>query len=398
MPRRHYVRFDTIRRWRGDISYVKERSGQLVHSGFEVVTQHLTDWRLREMSGRRSNWISIASTLTVAALGFGAALSHAQTGKAPVDYSLVSVTKFGSPNFWDYLTYDPTGKRVYAAHIDKIEVMDATTGKSVGQVGPFHDAHGIAIVNDLDKGYADSGDDGVVKVFSLSDFHIIATIKVSDDADGMLYDPKTHTVLVVAGDSKNLTIIDPKDDKVVKAVTLPGKPEFFAIDTDGHAFVNIADTGSIAKVDLATGTVTATWPMAGCTNPHGLGYDSRLNRLFSGCANGVMIVVDATNGKNIASVPIGDRSDAVVVDSKRHRAISANADGTLTVVSEEAGGTYTSHAALSFFGGRNPAIDEASGTLYVAHGNMKLMSSTKDLLKLRFGWDGLNLAVLRPND
>jgi DNA-binding beta-propeller fold protein YncE len=310
----------------------------------------------------------------------------------------VSDTKFGAPNFWDYLIFDAAGKRVYASHIDKIEVMDATTGKSIGHVGPFHDAHGIAVVTDLGKGYADSGDDGVVKVFSLTDFHVLSTIKVSADADGMLYDSKTRTVLVVAGDSKNLTIINPAEDKVVKAVPLPGKPEFFAIDGEGHAFVNIADTGSIAKIDLTGGTVVATWPMAGCTNPHGLAYDPRNKRLFSGCANGVMIVVDATNGKNLASVPIGDRSDAVVVDSKRRRAISANGDGTLTVVSEDAGGGYSSHPALSYFGGRNAAIAEDSGTLYVAHGNMKLMSSTKDLLNLRFGWNGMNLAILRPND
>ena len=93
--------------------------------------------------------------------------------------------------------------------------------------------------------YADSGDDGVLKVFSLIDFHILKTIKISDDADGVLYDPASKTVLVVAGDSKNLTVVSVTDDKVVKTIALPGKPEFFAVDGHNHAFVNIADTGSL---------------------------------------------------------------------------------------------------------------------------------------------------------
>jgi hypothetical protein len=44
------------------------------------------------------------------------------------------------------------------------------------------------------------------------------------------------------------------------------------------------------------------------------------------------------------------------------------------------------------------AIDPGAGTLFVAHGNMKLVSGTKDLTQLRFGWDGLDLAVFEPLD
>ena len=112
-----------------------------------------------------------------------------------------------------------------------------------------------------------------------------------------------------------------------------------------------------------------------------------------------MIVVDAATGKNVANLPIGTNSDAVVIDPVRGRAFAANGDGTLTIVSKGEGGTYSVKRTVpTFFGGRNMAIDEKSGTLYIAHGNMKLVSSTKDLSQLRFGWDGLDLAVMKPND
>jgi DNA-binding beta-propeller fold protein YncE len=338
--------------------------------------------------------MSIAGLLTLAVIG-----SAAAQAKGSADYELVGDYKLGAPNFWDYLTFDASSKRIYIAHVDRIEVADAQTGKSLGRVAPFHDTHGIAVVPELNKGYADSGDDGVVKVFDLKDFRIVKTIKVSPDADGMVYEPLSRSVLVVAGDSKNLTIISTAEDKVTRIVALPGKPEFLAIDAHGQAFINIADSGSIAKVDVAAGAVTATWPLSGCERPHGIAYDPQTNRLFSGCANLVMVVVDAASGKNLASLPIGSNSDAIVVDSKRRRAMSANGDGTLTVVSEGDGDTYAVQRTIpTFFGGRNATIDAASGMVFIAHGNMKLMSSTKDLAQLRFGWDGLNLAVFKPND
>lgn len=319
--------------------------------------------------------------------------------RSSADYELVADYKLGAPSFWDYLTYDPGAQRLYAAHINKIDVIDANTGKTIGQVGLLHDAHGVAIVTEVGKGYADSGDDGIVKVFSISDLHVIKTVKVSKDADGMLYDPFSKTVLVVAGDSKNLTMIEVSSDQVVKTIPLPGQPEFFAIDGNGHAFINIADTGSVSKVDLSQGTVTATWKLEGCEEPHGIAYDSLTHRLFSSCANKRMIVVDAGSGKNLASLPIGAKSDSVSVDSTRHRAFSANADGTLTVVSEGDDDTYTVQRTVpTFFGGRNMAIDPKTGTLFIAHGNMKLLTSTKDVSQLRFGWDGLDVAVMRPND
>jgi DNA-binding beta-propeller fold protein YncE len=352
------------------------------------------------MKAEKSHWlratigVCITAVITLPGVSWGQVL-----GRQSADYELTADTKLGAPNFWDYLTYDPTAKRLYAAHIDRVEVLDVTSGKSIGQIGPFHDVHGIAIVSELGKGYATSGDDGMVKVFNLADLSIVKTIKVSVDADGAVYDPTTRMVLVAAGDSKNLTLINVADDTVAKVVPLPGQPEFLAIDGNGHVFVNIADHSAIARVDIGSGTVSGNWPLSGCKGPHGLAYDPGSKRLFSGCANEVMVVVDAANGNNLARLPIGPRSDAVVVDSTRHRALSANADGTLTVVAIGAGDTYSvKRTVLTYFGGRNVAIDDSTGTLFLAHGNMKLMTGTKDPTKLRFGWDGLDVAVLKPND
>lgn len=314
------------------------------------------------------------------------------------DYLLTSDIALGAPNFWDYSTYDPIGKRLYASHVNKISVVDIPSGKLVGEVGPLGDAHGVAIVSKLAKGYADSGEDGVLKVFRLSDLKVTGEIKVSPDADGVVYDPYTDRVLVVAGDSQNLTIVDPKTDAVVKTVALGGKPEFLAADGQGFAYVNLADKGAIAKVDLAGGVVTATWPLENCKAPHGLAYDDATKRLFSGCSNARLVVVDAVSGANLANLPIGSQSDAVVVDSARGRVFSANGDGTLSVISEAGGAYRVLRTIPTFFGGRNMSLDPTNGSLFVSHGHMVIAGPMTSVLTLKFAFDGLDIAMFQAND
>lgn len=337
----------------------------------------------------------IAAIIELAAIG--PKFAFADSTRARVDYEFIGDISLGAPTFNDYLTFDPAGRRLYVAHVDRVTVIDVATRTVVGSVAPLKDAHGIAIVSGLGKGYADSGDDGVVKVFDLSDNKIIKQIKVSVDADGMIYDEHTKTVLVVAGDSKNLTVINPADDTVACVVALPGKPEFFAVDGAGNAYINMADTASIAKVNITAGTVDATWPLQNCKAPHGLAYDGPSNRLFSGCANSRLVVMDAADGRNVANLPMGPNSDGVAVDSERRLAFTSNGPGTLTAISIGPNDQFAVARTIpTFFGGRNMTLDPNSGELFVTHGHMKVMSSMKDVLNLKFGWDGIEVATFQP--
>jgi DNA-binding beta-propeller fold protein YncE len=331
-------------------------------------------------------------------LALAAAAPALAAERASVDYELAHIAPLGAPGSQDYLTFDPATDRVFVAHATKVAVIDARTHAVVGAIGPFHDSHGIAIVTALGKGYADSGDDGVVKVFNLSDLAIVKTIKVSPDADGMAFDPHTGLVLVVAGDSHNLTAIDPARDTVAKVIDLGGKPEFLAVDGRGKAYVNLMDLNKIAKVDLVSGKVEAAWPLQNCTTPKGLAYDPRTHRLFSGCASGRMAVVDAADGHAVANLPIGVGSDGVAVDAERGLAFSSNGEGTLTVVRHEGGDRYSvARTVPTFFGGRTMTVDPATGTLFVAYDTLKRELHKKGAPPaLRFDFDATAVAILEP--
>lgn len=335
---------------------------------------------------------TLAATLVLAPAWAGAAADS-----VPPAYQLVHDVDLGAPNVWDYLTVNEDG-RVFVTHETRVDVLDGSSGERLGQVEPLVNAHGIATVPAQNKGYASSARDGVVTVFSLDDYRILKTIKVPEDADGVEYDPASGMVLNVAGDSRTLTVIDPKKDDIARTIELPGEPEFLAPDGTGKVFVNIADKNAIARVDIASGKVLALWPLEGCRSPHGLVYDRKAKRLYSSCLNETLVVLDARSGKQEASFPIGKFTDGVKFDPVRRRAICANAFGTMTVVYEGADGKLQAHDVPTFFGGRTLTVNPKTGWVYVSHGNMTIESSLRDLSKLRFGWDGLRVAIFKPLD
>jgi len=340
-----------------------------------------------------------ANALGLAIL-FSAVAAHAvAAAPSSVDYELTHRIALAAPGSQDYLTYEPGAHRLYVAHGPQVQVIDTQTGALVGAVGPFNDTHGIAIVSSAGKGYADSGDDGVVKVFDLATLKVKSVIKVSPDADGMVYDQATQRVLIVAGDPHDLTMIDVATDKVARVIALPGKPEFLALDGAGKVYINLMDLSQIAKVDIASGRVEASWPLTNCKTPKGLAFDAATNRLFSGCANGRMAVVDVSTGQTVANLPIGVGSDGVAVDSARGLAFSSNGEGTLTVIKRDAEDHYSvARTVPTFFGARTMSIDPKSGTLFIAHPVLKRDAPPKPgaPAPLKFTPDTLDLAVFEP--
>ena len=320
-----------------------------------------------------------AFCLLLALAGAPALAQAAPAERVGGDYVYSGSIEVGAPGAWDYATFDPVGGRLYIGHRDRIAVIDTATRKPVGEVGPLNEAHGAAIAPELGRGFATSGGDGLLKAFGLADLKIVKEIPVGDDADGVIYDPGTGQVLVALGDSKRLAIVDAKSMAVAHQVDLPGSPEFLAADGHGKAFVNIASTGQLARVDIASGKLEQVWPLEGCARPHGLAYDHRTRRLFAGCANAKLLAIDPQSGRILASLPAGPSNDAIMVDEKRGRVFCPNGDGTLTVAAE---GPHDQFSVLrtvpTFLGARSGAIDPRTGDLFLTYGAIAIKSPPRD--------------------
>ncbi len=300
-----------------------------------------------------SLWLLLFWTISV--LAQGSTPLYQQTAKWTI----------GGEGGWDYLTLSPNGDRLFAAHMNKIEVIDTSSGKVVGEI-PADGAHGIALVPDKNLGFSSNGRAGTVTAFRLDTLTPEKEIKVGDMPDAVIYDPHSKHVIVMNGRSKDLMAIDPSTLKVVASVPLGGKLEFAAADA-GHVYVNVEDLSEIAAVNTETWKQDQRWKLNGCEEPSGLAIDQKRGVLFSVCGNKSMAVLSTRDGKQIATVPTGAGTDGAAYDPELNRAFASNGEGTLTVVHEKAAGNYELLGNVATArGARTIALDPKTHKIYLA--------------------------------
>jgi DNA-binding beta-propeller fold protein YncE len=304
---------------------------------------------------------------------FAAALAAAPAAgparrPAPTHYRVVDHLTIGGEGFWDYLTADPAHHRLFVSHGTLVEVVDLDTGKVIDQIAPTPGVHGIALAPDLKRGFVSDGSDSTVTIFDLESLKVIGTVQVTGrNPDAITYDPATHRVFTFNGGSDNATAIDAANGTVVGTVTLPGRPEEGTPDGHGHVYANLEDKSAIAVIDSKALTVTGQWSLAPCDGPSGLAMDTAHRRLFSGCGNQVMAVSDPDAGKVVASVPVGRGVDGTAFDPGPDLVFIPNgADGTLSVIHEDAPDTYTvAQTVTTARGARTITLDDRTHRVYV---------------------------------
>jgi DNA-binding beta-propeller fold protein YncE len=310
--------------------------------------------------------LSLAVALGSTAAAFAQPAS--QAAAATIAYHSSRSVPLGAPDRWDYLVYDSPSHRLYVSHGDRLTVLDARDGSILGQVkGMPGGTHGIAISHAAGLGYTDDGRAGEAVAFSLKTLKIVKRLPAAADADAVTIDPTSGHVFVVDGDPGLLTVIDPKPDRVVATVHVGSKLEFVVPGDNGKIYVNGVEKREIFRIDTTTNRVDATWPIPQCEAPHGLAIDTSSHRLFSSCENGRLVVVNADTGATVATVPIGQGSDAAAFDPARRLAFSSNgADGTLSVIREMDADTFTPAATIkTALSARTMSLDPASGRLFL---------------------------------
>ena len=286
---------------------------------------------------------------------------------SPVQYQLKQKFTIGGDGGWDYLTYDSSGNRLFISRATRVQVVDPEKGTVIAEIPNTTGVHGIALAQELGKGFTSNGRENTVTVFDLKSLKETNKIKIEgENPDAILYDPASKRVITFNGRSKNATVIDATNDKVVATIPLDGKPEFAAADGKGSVFVNIEDKSELTKIDPVKATVVQTWSLAPCEEPSGLAMDQKHRRLFSGCGNKMMAVTNADTGKVVTTVPIGQGVDANGFDPGTDIAFSSNGDGTLTVVHEDSPDKFTvAQNAETQRGARTMALNPGNHQVYL---------------------------------
>jgi DNA-binding beta-propeller fold protein YncE len=289
---------------------------------------------------------------------------------AQKNWDVAKTLPIGGQGSWDYLTVDPATHRLFVPRSTHTMIIDADSGKTLGDIPGQKTAHGVAIVPEVNRGFVtDGGGDGAIVIFDLKTYATLGKITAQPDADGIIYDPSVGRVLVVSGDKGVLMSfkpdIDPTNGKLDAPIALGGAPEFLAADGKGKVYINLEDKNEVAVVDFKAGKVVARWPVAPGGAPVGMSMDTKTRRLFIGCRKPQkLIVMSADNGKILSDLPIGAGVDATKFDAGQ--AFASCRDGSLAVARETSPGKFEIVQTVKTpQGARTMGIDPTTHRIYL---------------------------------
>jgi len=286
---------------------------------------------------KRLSSLLLGLFLILAITAFANHPAAAQSGK----YHVTKTIAVGGDEGWDYVTVDSASRRVYVSHGSHVVILDADTDSVVGDIPDTQGVHGIAIASDAGRGYTSNGRANTATMFDLKTAKVLGVVKTGTNPDAIIYDSATKRVFTMNGRSQDTTAINAADGTVVGTLALGGKPEFAVAAGDGTIYVNIEDKSELVHFDAQKLVVLHRWPLAPCEEPSGLAGDLKTHRLFAGCGNKLMAVINADDGKIVATVPIGDGVDANAFDPGTGLAFASTGDGNITVAHEDSPDKYS---------------------------------------------------------
>src|SRR6266852_1896449 len=312
--------------------------------------------------GMTRRTLAVGALLLVPALAWPG-LSAAQTFKT-AKFSI------GGDGGTDYLTAEPGTARVFVSRGTHVMVLDAATGKVVGDIPDTPRVHGIALAPKSGRGFITNGGDSTVTMFDLKTLAVIKKLRIpTGGLDGIMYEDFADRIILTNHSRPIGTAValDAKTGDIVGTAQLEDdSPEGAASDGQGKIFVNNEGTSTMQVLDVKTMKVLASWPLAPCEGPTGIAYDRATNRIFSGCGK-TSVVVDPVTGKTVATIANGDGVDALGWDPvEKLIYIPAGRDSNVTVVHEDAADKYTVVATVpTMRGAKTISVDPVKHVAYL---------------------------------
>jgi DNA-binding beta-propeller fold protein YncE len=274
-------------------------------------------------------------------------VSQARPRPAASGYHLLKTISLpparGGAEYYDYITVDAAARRVYVSHGTEVVVLNADDYSVIGKVEGLTQSHGVAVIKDLGKGFITDGsprEGATVQeavVFDLKTLKVTGKVKTGQpDTDAIVYEPVTKHIFTFNGDSHSSTVIDAKKESVITTIDLISKGEFPAADGKGMIFDNNPGKNEIVAIDARTNTIKSRWPTAPAGAPTSLAMDQKNRRLFSGGRGPqFVIMMDADNGKVLASYPISGGVDANAFDPGTGMLFVSTREGIMHIYHED---------------------------------------------------------------
>jgi hypothetical protein len=287
--------------------------------------------------------------------------------RADGPYHFIKEIPVSGEGGWDYLSADSAAQRLYVSHGNEVVVIDLAKDQICGEITNTPGVHGVAIASDLGLGVTSNGRENKAGIVDLKTLQTLSKVDTAQGPDGMLYDPGQKEAWLFCGRAESATVVDVKAAKVVVNIPLGGRPEFAQADpTAGRVYDNLEDKSEVAVIDAKTHQIVNRWPIAPGEEASGMAIDVKNHRLFLGCHNGKMVMMDSTDGKVLAFVPIGQGVDANAFDPGTKLAFASCGDGTTTIAKEESPDKLILVQTLKTErGARTMALDPVTHKIYL---------------------------------
>lgn len=237
-------------------------------------------------------------------------------------------------------TVDTVGRRLYVSHNTRVEVMDVDSGKLVGTVEKTPGVRGIALAPELGRGFTTNAQASSSTIFDLKTLGTIGELKVGQAPSHIIYDSLTKRIFTLNRRGYNVTAIDAGEGAVAGSVELDARPEFAVPDAKGRILVSVWEREVVVPIDARKLTAAEPWRPGPCQRPGAMAIDQKNQRLFVGCDNRMIVVLNANNGRLITTVRTGEGRGDAAFDPETRLVLSSNADGTLTVIHQESADKY----------------------------------------------------------
>ena len=289
------------------------------------------------------------------------------TALATEPYRLITEIPIGGEGGWDILTIDSAASRLYLSHATKVVVVDLITDTVAGEIADTPGVHGFVAVREVQRGFSSNGKESKSSVVDLTTLKTVSKIDTGPNPDAIVYEPRHGEIYVFNHTGNSVTVINAKAATVSATIPLGGNPEFAAVDENaGRVYCNIEDKSEVAVIDADKHEVVAHWSLAPGEEPSGIALDATHHRLFSGCHNKMMVMLDTESGKVVDSVPIGAGVDGCAFDDARQLAFASCGDGTTIIAREVAPRKLTVIQTLKTErGARTMALDPKTHRIYL---------------------------------
>jgi len=296
------------------------------------------------------------------------------TAASPEGYNLSQTVPVGGAGVVGVLsTMDTASRRLYLSHITQVDVIDMDSGKVVGKVDKTPGVRAVAVVSELGRGFTTNGQGASSTIFDLKTLETIGEVKVGPSPTQIVYDPMTKRVFTLNRRGYSLTAIDAQEGTVSGTVELDARPEFAVSDARGRLLVSLWEKEVVLPIDARRLKVAGEpWKPGTCERPTSMAIDQKNARLFVGCENSMMAVLDANSGRLITKVPTSQgRAATVAFDQQARLVFSSNGDGTnregaVTVIRQESADKYSVLETVKIgAGARAVALDEKTHNILV---------------------------------